>query len=323
MHEAIGRTRADGQNSHLTASGHYDFACIKKFVNKIPRRDFLKLTGAAGAGLAAWPLVNAMGAPTTDKPRRPNILVFLTDDQGQWAQHAYGNSELITPNLDRLAGQGTRLTNAFTTCPVCSPARASFFTGRMPSQHGIHDFLMEGWINDGKPGWTNPWLKGQTLISELMKSSGYHTGLVGKYHCGYSRSPQPGFDRWFSYWNAQYPHVGTQHFTDQDKLVVEEGCQSPLLTERALDFLQEHQKNEGAEGKPFFLYISYVDTHGPHNGAPDDLVEQYQSATFKDIPDERFMPCHGETRDSVSQTPHRNARNALSITPPFPAWTAR
>ncbi len=281
-------------------------------MNRIPRRDFLKLTGAAGAGLTAWPLANAMGAQATDKPHRPNILVFLTDDHGEWAQHASGNSELITPNLDRLAHQGTRMTNAFTTCPVCSPARASFFTGRMPSQHGIHDFLMEGFINDGRPGWTNPWLKGQTLISELMKSAGYHTGLVGKYHCGYSRAPQPGFDRWFSYWNAQYPHKGTQHFTDQDKLVVAEGYQSPLLTERAVDFLQQHQKNEGAEGKPFFLYVSYVDTHGPHSGAPDELVEQYQSATFKDIPDVQFMPCHGTSNQKpVGQNPAQERKKRI------------
>ncbi len=280
-------------------------------MNGIPRRDFIKLTGAAGAGLAAWPVANAFGTPATDKPRRPNILVFLTDDHGQWAQHAYGNSELITPNLDRLVQRGTRMTNAFTPCPVCSPARASFFTGRMPSQHGIHDFLMEGWINEGRPGWTNPWLKGQTLISELLKSSGYHTGLVGKYHCGYSRAPQPGFDRWFSYWKAQYPHQGAQYFTDQDKLVVAEGYQSPLLTERAVDFLERHQKEEGAEGKPFFLYISYVDTHGPHNGAPNDLVEQYQAATFKDIPDEKFSPCHGAPNDPVAKSPEQERKKRI------------
>ncbi len=279
-------------------------------MNRIPRREFLKLTGAAGAGLAAWPLVSRADQ-YQGQPLRPNILVFLTDDQGQWAQHAYGNSELITPNFDRLAQQGTRMTNAFTTCPVCSPARASFFTGRMPSQHGIHDFLMEGWINEGRPGWTHPWLEGQTLISELMKAAGYHTGLVGKYHCGNSRSPRPGFDRWFSYWQAQYPHKGVQHFTDQDREVVEKGYQSPLLTDRAVDFLQQHARNEGPAGKPFFLYISYVDTHGPHNGAPEDLVTQYQSATFKDIPNEIFMPCHGQNRDPVSGNPDQERKKRI------------
>jgi len=272
-------------------------------MNRIPRRDFLKLTGAAGAGLAAWPLANATSAPAAAKTPPPNILVFLTDDHGQWAQHAYGNAEIRTPNLDQLAARGIRMRQAFTTCPVCSPARASFFTGRMPSQHGIHDYLMEKWTNEQKPGFTPPDLRGQTLISELLKGAGYHTGLIGKWHCGSSRSPQPGFDRWFSYWEAQYPHEGVQHFTDQDQLVVEEGQQSPFLTQRAVDFLRRHKENEGAAGKPFFLYISYVDTHGPHNQAPAELVADYQSATFHDIPDEPFAACHGHAKDPVSRNP--------------------
>ena len=80
--------------------------------------------------------------------KRPNILVFLTDDHGQWASSAYGNSEIISPNLDYLAARGTRFTRAFTPTPVCSPARASFYTGRYPSQHGIHDWIQE--IDAGK-----------------------------------------------------------------------------------------------------------------------------------------------------------------------------
>jgi arylsulfatase A-like enzyme len=231
-----------------------------------------------------------------DKLKRPNILVFLTDDHGQWAQHAYGDAELLTPNMDRLAARGMRMTEAFTTCPVCSPARASFFTGRMPSQHGIHDWLAEKTFE-----MTHPALRGQTLISELLKDAGYHIGLVGKWHCGRTREPQPGFDRWFSYWVAQYPHEGVQQFSDQGKLVTEEGQQSPFFTRRAVDFLEDHHKNRGADGKPFFLFISYVDTHSPHDAAPKDLVEQYHSATFRDIADERFPACHGKTNIPVNR----------------------
>lgn len=268
-------------------------------MNNLPRREFLKVSGALGAGLAAWPLVSRASI-TGNQSAHPNILVFLTDDHGQWAQHAYGNSELKTPNLNRLAARGVRMRQAFTTCPVCSPARASFFTGRMPSQHGIHDYF-----DETKDGLTHPGLTGQTLISELMKNAGYHTGLIGKWHCGRTREPHPGFDRWFSYWVNQYPHEGVQHFSDQGKLVVEEGQQSPLLTRRAIDFLQEHQKNEAADGQPFFLFISYVDTHVPHNAAPADLVEEYRSASFQDIPDEKFAACHGETLNPVSPDPEK------------------
>ncbi len=280
-------------------------------MKRIERREFIKLSGAVGAGLAAWPLGTASAATSAAKPPPPNIMVFLTDDHGQWAQHGYGNSELVTPNLDRLVAQGVKMNRAYTTCPVCSPARASFFTGRMPSQHGIHDWLMEGWQNDNKPGFHPPTLTGQTLISELLKAAGYHTGLVGKWHCGRSREPQPGFDRWFSYWNSQYPHDGVQQFTDQNVQVTEEGPQSPFLTRRAVDFIEQHGKNEGAARKPFFLFISYVDTHVPHTQAPADLVEQYQAATFKDIPDEKFANCHGEALDPVAENAKQEHRKHL------------
>ena len=255
-------------------------------MNSISRGDFLKMTGAT---LASLTLAGVSPAQNPDKTRRPNILVFLTDDHGQWAQHVNGNSELVTPNMDRIATTGMRMTQAFTPTPVCSPSRASFFTGRMPSQHGIHDWLPEA-------HGANPHLNltGQVLISDLLKQAGYYTGLVGKWHCGNEWEPQSGFDRWFSYWKGQYPHLGQQQFSDQGKLVTAVGQQSPFLTERAVEFLRKHRTTEGAKEKPFFLFVGYVDTHRPHKDAPDDLVKQYQSATFRDIPDEDFPACHGK-----------------------------
>ena len=93
---------------------------------------------------------------------RPNILMFLTDDHGQWAANCYGASEIRSPNLDRLAATGVRMTRAFTPSPVCSPARACFFTGRFPSQHGIHDWLDETRTEN------LPDLSGQTTIAEVL-----------------------------------------------------------------------------------------------------------------------------------------------------------
>ena len=73
--------------------------------------------------------------------KKPNVLFILTDDQGIWSMGCYGNSEIQTPNLDKLAKQGVRFDNFFCTSPVCSPARASLLTGKIPSQHGILDYL--------------------------------------------------------------------------------------------------------------------------------------------------------------------------------------
>ena len=77
-------------------------------------------------------------------PARPNILFILSDDQGAWAMRCAGNEEMITPNLDRLSATGIRFDNFFCASPVCSPARASILTGRIPSQHGVQDFLRAG-----------------------------------------------------------------------------------------------------------------------------------------------------------------------------------
>lgn len=268
---------------------------------KMKRRDVLKSMGVvvASSAVGACKVSAESKSSAGQRPaKRPNVLVFLTDDQGQWLQQAYGNSEVHTPNMSRIAQNGVLMRNAFTTCPVCSPARASFFTGRMPSQHGIHD-----WIEEKVHAYDYPWLKGQSLISELLKTAGYHTGLVGKWHCGEGRDPHPGFDEWFSYWVSQYPHWGEQNFSDNGKHIQDDGFQSPFLTQRALDFLHSHYNNKATADKPFFLFVGYVDTHLPHSQMPRELVAEYKDATFRDIPREEFPPAHGTALIPVSSDP--------------------
>ena len=73
--------------------------------------------------------------------QKPNVIFVLTDDQGPWAAGCCGNDEVRTPYLDQMASEGTRFSNFFCTSPVCSPARASLMTGRIPSAHGVHDWI--------------------------------------------------------------------------------------------------------------------------------------------------------------------------------------
>ena len=203
---------------------------------------------------------------------RPNIVIVMADDHAQWALGAYGLSQIDTPNIDWLADQGVRFENAMSPAPVCSAARASFYTGKMPSQHGVHDFLSES------PEFDADWLNGETLLSERLAHEGYRTALIGKWHATTdSRPPQPGFDRWLSYdpyvdgWQNQYVHSGTVHFSDDGKAVSHTGVQARFLTTEAIRFIDQ------PSAKPFFLSLNFVEPHAPFAGLPERLVTKYRA----------------------------------------------
>ena len=138
----------------------------------------------------------------SNNPARPNILFILSDDQGAWAMRCAGNEEMVTPNLDRLSATGIRFDNFFCASPVCSPARASILTGRIPSQHGVQDFLRAG-NAEFLPGdgLEIDYIAGQPTYIELLAQSGYECGLSGKWHIGKAALQRAGF----SFWNV---HAG-------------------------------------------------------------------------------------------------------------------
>jgi len=219
------------------------------------------------------PNVNSVSDPLA---KRPNILVILTDDHGQWASHCYGNSELSTPNLDFLAETGARMTNAYTPSPVCSPARACFFTGRLPSQHGIHDWIRE-------EGDTRHWMARERPLAAVLREAGYATGLTGKWHCGQGELPKSGFDYYASHATHQYPHRGSQHFLENGNPIAYQGQQAALVTSKAQQFLRNRDRS-----RPFFLFVGYVDTHSPFRDHPERLVRRYRDATFADVFQETY-----------------------------------
>lgn len=143
-------------------------------------------------------------------PERPNILFILSDDHGHWGDGCAGNSKIRTPNLDKLAARGTRFDSAFCASPVCSPARMSIFTGKIPSQHGVHDWLAKGHLDEAvlskelrdafqqpEPSWEYAWpkrqlqgdkairfLDGHDTFTRHLADGGYTCGLSGKWHMG-------------------------------------------------------------------------------------------------------------------------------------------
>lgn len=228
--------------------------------------------------------------------KKPNIVVVMTDDHGQWAARCYGNREIRTPNMDVLAERGTVMENAYTPSPVCSPARACFFTGKLPSQHGLHDYLTEAPDEEHYD-----WLHGLETLPAALQRQGYRTGLVGKWHCGASWKARPEFDYWFSYMKGQYPHFGDHDFVENCEVYHAYGHQTPVLTEKALDCMDNFSESDD----PFFLFVGYVDTHSPFIDHPERLVSYYrEQATFCDIPDETpVVPEGGWFRFGVPADP--------------------
>lgn len=221
-------------------------------------------------------------AATTEKtvlPQPPNIVLIMADDHGQWAMGCSGQPLIRTPNLDAMARAGVHFTNAMSNAPVCSPARATFYTGRIPSQHGVHDFLSDG------PGYDANWLKDEVLLSEKMQKQGYRVGLFGKWHCTTnSAKPQRGFDRWLSHvvkngeWITQYAHRGTVPFSDNGTVKDHTGFQANFLTGAAIDFMDEK------DDRPFFISLNLVEPHFPFEGLPERLVEYYRSVAHEIVP---------------------------------------
>jgi choline-sulfatase len=224
-------------------------------------------------------------------PKQPNILFILSDDQGAWALGCAGNTEIRTPNLDRLAAEGMRFDNFFCASPVCSPARASILTGRIPSQHGVHDWLRNGNMADD-PGPANPkaieYLRGMPGYTEALAQNGYTCGISGKWHLGDSINPQKGFTWWeiharggSDYYNAPMLHDGEQY--EESRYVTD------VIAENGVRFLQER----GADSDPFYLSLHYTAPHSPwtpDQHPPGEYDEYHANCPFQSTPVESIHP---------------------------------
>ena len=209
----------------------------------------------------------------------PNVVFILTDDQGPWAAGCYGNPEIRTPNIDRLAATGVRFDNFFCASPVCSPARASLLTGTIPSGHGVHD-----WIRDrNMPPDAVSYLEGQRTCTEVLAGRGYRLGLSGKWHLGDSLTPQAGFTHWFVHQQGGGPYHDAPMVRD-GRAVTEPGYVTDVITDDALRFI------DGAGDAPFYLGVHYTAPHSPWEGHPQDIVDSYDDCPFRSCPQEPMHP---------------------------------
>lgn len=214
-------------------------------------------------------------------PARPNILFLLSDDQGPWALGCAGNAEIQTPYLDGLASRGMRFANFFCTSPVCSPARASLLTGRIPSQHGVHDWLREG--NHVTP---REYLADQSGYTEILAQHGYRVGLSGKWHLGESAMPQKGHAHWYVHERGGGPYYQAPMFRE-GQLIHEPGYVTEAITDDALAFIDRC----AADDQPFYAGVHYTAPHSPWvDNHPQEYVDLYTECPFESCPQEPKHP---------------------------------
>ena len=219
---------------------------------------------------------------------QPNIVLIVADDLG-WADLAcYGSDLHETPNLDRLAGEGVRFTDAYSASPVCTPARASILTGKHPAR--LHMTIWrEAALERGNRKLLEPVCLDslpleETTLAEVLKDAGYHTVHIGKWHLGRAESyPQPhGFHRNIggTLWGAPqtffYPFNGNSYFPDWRYVPdLEPGQEGDYLTDRLTDKALEVVEEYAGGERPFFLNLWYHSVHTPIEGKPG-LVARYE-----------------------------------------------
>ena len=205
-----------------------------------------------------------------DQSKKPNVVIFYTDDQGTLDAGCYGSKDLQTPNMDRLAKNGVRFTQAYAHT-VCCPSRAAFLTGRHPQRSGINNWT-QGNMN-GPDGLNMP--LAEVTFAEAFEESGYRTALFGKWHVGSHRNHGPmkqGFDEFFGIRNGfidNYNHYflhgkGYHDLYEGTTEVFKKGSYFPeLITNRALSFIEKNRKT------PFLLYLGFNIPHYPEQALPE------------------------------------------------------
>lgn len=208
----------------------------------------------------------------------PNILLIVADDMGYGDLSCYGSKQIKTPHLDQLAAQGVRCTDGYVSNSVCAPSRAGLLTGRYGSRFGFEHNL-------SKPDFLKPEYAGipleEPLISDRMKSLGYRTGIVGKWHLGESvdgHHPNArGFDFFFGMLGGSHnyfpqPNKNKLMFNREKVTQIRTPYLTDWFTLEAIDFIQGTGKAASEQKKaPWFLYLSYNTPHSPMQAKEEDI----------------------------------------------------
>jgi len=262
----------------------------------VTRRDFLKTTSLAGSAFAVemhTSILPSFFGPFVRKKRRPNIVLFYSDDHSRQDLGCYGSNEIHTPNIDGLAAEGIKLTDFCAGSSVSGPCRGSLLTGRYPQRNGLYENIRNNMVNYGHeykeleycfaPEMTQGLDVREVTIAQALKEGGYRTGIFGKWDSG--RAPQflplqRGFDDFYGSSNTGIDYYTHERYgvpsMFRGKRIKEEGYATVLFKREALRFIEENKDD------PFFLYVPFNAPHGASNlddiqgaQAPDKYIKLY------------------------------------------------
>src|SRR5580658_3244287 len=217
--------------------------------------------------IGLFALVSVASPTALAKPELPNILLIVSDDQGYADGGCFGGKGILTPNLDRLAKEGVRLTNYYVTWPACTPSRGSLLTGRYPQRNGLYDMIRNNEVDFGyqydeagyavSPEMTLGLDVREVTVAQVLKKAGYATGIVGKWDSGRAKRFLPlqrGFDFYYGFANT-----GIDYFTHErygipslfrgNERIKEEGYATDLFEREAASFIRKNKD------KPWALYL--------------------------------------------------------------------
>jgi len=247
---------------------------------KLTRRKFVQRLAIGSTllsgGVRSTAISNSVQRSSGPQESRPNIIFILADDLGWGDLSCYGRPDYRTPNIDLLALQGTKFTDAYSASAVCTPTRCAYITGRYPARFkiGLEEPLV---VTNSKVG-LEP---GQRTIASLLKQSGYDTALIGKWHLGFRPEWGPnahGFDEFFGILAGAGDYFLHKNGLGQPDLyenltpVERNGYLTDLLTERAVNYVKKPRS------APFFLSLHYTAPHwpwqGPKGGEPTHFTDK-------------------------------------------------
>jgi arylsulfatase A len=250
---------------------------------------------------------------------RPNIVMIVSDDQGYRDLGCFGGEQIKTPNLDRIAAEGARLTNFYVAWPACTPSRGSLLTGRYPQRNGLYDMIRNDVTDHGvlldeheyavSPEMTLGLDTREVTIARVLADAGYATGCVGKWDSGRARRFLPlqrGFGSFYGFANTgidywTHERYGVPSMFRGNDRVEEPGYVTDLFRREAVRFLREHA------GGPFFLYVPFNAPHAPSNlektgpQAPEETLREHYPGRDPKNSRVRYMGCVTRMDEAIGE----------------------